>query len=199
MAQVDQEWSEPFRIFLKDQNYVDALGQQINLVERQIAPECVQLLTGADRKQVRLRVKPVFKAGTAWPIWGEWREQIQINRCGIDVLHNVLVVARPDGAPEFTSLLPGDTRASAELQMDASLPVVTIANARMGKDCPSGQREIIETAFVGYRDGTEALPLAERKWREYWQVRMCGNSITVQVDFQPDGKGGFTHIVDLAD
>lgn len=198
-AQNDQEWSDPFAAFLKDQDYVDAIGQQINLVERQIAPECVQVLAGADRKQVRLRVKPVFKVGTIWPIWGEWREQVQISRCGSPVIHNILVVARPDGAPELTSLLPGGTRASAELQIAAALPVVTIANARMGKECPTGQRDITDTAFVGYRDGTATLPQAERKWREYWQVRMCGKQLTVQVDFLPDGKGGFTHVVDLAD
>ncbi len=198
-AQTDDAWAEPFRLFLKDSDYIDAIGQQINLVERQIAPECVQVLSGADRKQVRLRVKPVFKPGTIWPIWGEWGEQVQISRCGAPVIHNILVVARPDGAPQLTSLLPGDTRASAELQIDAALPVVTIANARMGKECPSGQRDITDTAFVGYLDGTESLPVAERKWREYWQVRMCGKSQTVQVDFLPDGKGGFTHIADIVD
>ncbi len=196
-AQDAEEWQEPFRVFLADPDYVNALGEQIDLVEQQIAPECIQVLKNAKRRELRVRVKPVFKAGTLWPIWGEWREQISIERCDDPVIHNVLVTARPDGAPELTSLLPGNTRASVEMQIAASLPVVNIANARMGKECPSGQRDIVDTVVVGFLDDTDKQPIARQKWREYWLVRLCAKYLTVQVDFQPDGKGGFTHSTDL--
>jgi|GEM_PF-6447741 len=196
-AQDAGDWQEPFRAFLADPDYVNALGEQIDLVEQQIAPECIQVLKNANRRELRVRVKPVFKAGTLWPIWGEWREQISIERCDEPVLHNVLVTARPDGAPQLTSLLPGNTRASVEMQIAASRPVVNIATARMGKECPSGQRDIVDTVVVGFLDGTDKEPIARQKWREYWLVRLCAKYLTVQVDFQPDGKGGFTHSTDL--
>jgi len=193
------DWEEPFQTFLADRDYVNALGTQIDLVEQQLAPECVQVLKDADRRQLRVRVKPVFRPGTLWPIWGEWREQIQIRRCDEPVLHNILVTARPDGAPQLKSLLPGNTRASVEMQVSASLPAVTIANARLGKECPTGQRDIIDTAVVGFLDDSEGQPIAEQSWREFWLVRLCAQHLTVQVDFKPDGKGGFTHTVDLVD
>lgn len=196
-AQDAEEWQELFRVFLADPDYVNALGEQIDLVEQQIAPECIQVLKNAERRELRVRVKPVFKAGTLWPIWGEWREQISIERCDDPVIHNILVTARSDGAPELTSLLPGNTRASVEMQIAASLPVVNIANARLGKECPSGQRDIVDTLVVGFLDDTDKLPIARQKWREYWLVRLCAKYLTVQVDFQPDGKGGFTHSTDL--
>lgn len=196
-AQQQEDWQEPLRVFLADRDYVNALGSQIDIVEQQIAPECIQVLKNADRRELRMRVKPVFKAGTLWPIWGEWREQIQIERCGEPVIHNILVTARPDGAPQLTSLLPGRTRASVEMQIDASLPVVRIADARRGKECPTGQRDIVDTVFVGFLDNTETQPVPKQKWREYWLVRLCAKFVTVQVDFQPDGKGGFTHGLDV--
>ena len=102
-TQDTEDWQEPFRVFLADPDYVNALGEQIDLVEQQIAPECIQVLKNANRRELRVRVKPVFKAGTLWPIWGEWREQISIERCDEPVIHNVLVTARPDGAPRQPS------------------------------------------------------------------------------------------------
>lgn len=194
-----QDWAAAFNDYLTGAEYLDQVGNQIDLVERQIAPECIHVLTDAERIEVRVRRIPGFDAARSWPVSGQWRERLAIDRCGTEVLHNLLVTARADQPPHITVLLPGDSLATPELQVAAARPAVAIAEARHGRQCATAAREIVNARFDRWLGTGEAVAAADRRWREVWTVRLCDRIVQVAVVFQPDGKGGFTHIVDVAE
>ncbi|MEC9347848.1 MAG: hypothetical protein VYB54_16605 [Pseudomonadota bacterium] len=193
-----QEWADRFNAYLVSPDYLDAIAEQLDLIEKEVAPECVHVVDSADRVAIRIRREPAFEAGIDWPVAGQWREQLAVERCGREVLHNLLVTAAPDRPPHFTLLLPGSTLAKPETQVAAARPVVAVAEGRYGRECPAGMRQIVETRFDGWRDGSEGRPPAEQTWRETWTVRLCERTVDVNITFEPNGKGGRTWTIDIA-
>lgn len=194
----EPDWHRPFARYINAPAYLNDMGRSIDLLERHLAPECIQILPGMERLELRIVQPPIFLPGLPIPQGGQWREQVQIDRCGVPVIHNVLVTAENGGSPFMTVLLPGTSKADGRLQLDASSAAFAIAGAHAGQDCDTAARRIVSADFRQWLDGTGSQPLAERKWREGWTVKLCGRSVDVQVDFQPDGRGGVTYSTDLA-
>lgn len=193
----DPDWYRPFGRYINSPAYLNEVGRNIALLEQHLAPDCIQVLQGMERMEVRIVQQPIFLPGLPIPQGGQWREQLQIDRCGEDAVHNVLVTAANGSTPFMTVLLPGTSKADGRLQLNASPATFAIAGVRAGKGCESEDRKIINTRFLDWLDGTDKSPLGERKWREIWTVRLCDRSVDVQIDFLPDGKGGYTHAANL--
>lgn len=193
----EPDWHRPFARYINSPAYLNEMGRNIALLEQHLAPDCVQVLQGMERVEVRIVQQPVFLPGLPIPQGGQWREQVEIDRCGADAVHNVLVTATNGSTPFMTVLLPGTSKADGRLQLDASPAAFAIAGARAGQGCESDERQIANTRFDGWTDGTGSRPFSERKWREIWTVRLCDRTVDVQIDFQPDGKGGYTHAANL--
>lgn len=199
LAEAEPDWAAAFRAYLATPAYVNALGRELALVERRLAPECVRRLAGVERVELRIRETPGFAGSTQQPDSGQWHERVAVERCGARVLHNLLVTAHSNGPPRVTVLLPGTSKAGAEMQLAARQAVMAVAGARRGQACPAGRRDIVDAAFDRYLGLSGDAALAERIWREVWTVRLCGETVVVEVRFVPDGKGGFIHAVDLAE
>lgn len=196
-AAAEPDWAEAFRRYVGSPAHLNEIGRSVQQLEQRLAPECVQILKGLDRVELRIIQPPVFLPGLPIPQAGQWREQVRIDRCGEPVLHNVLVTAVNRGTPHLTLLLPGSSKADGRLQLDASSTVFAIATARAGGDCRASAQHIVDTAFDRWLGRSAEKPLAERLWREIWTVRLCAQRVRVQVDFAPDGRGGFTFQADL--
>lgn len=195
----EPEWAGPFRAYVNSPAYLNEIGRQVSRLENRLAPDCVQVLDGMRRMELRIIEPPAFRPGLPLPVAGQWREQVRIDRCGAPALHNVLITAAADASPFMTVLLPGSSKADGRLQVEATPAVFAIAGARLGGDCESSARHIVDTEFRRWLGSSGEAPLSDRLWREIWTVRICGRKVRVQVDFAPNGKGGYTHAVDLAD
>lgn len=193
----DPDWARPFRKYINAPAYLNDIGRSIARLEQRLAPDCVQVLQGMERLALRIVQVPLFIPGLPIPQGGQWQEQVEINRCGEAAIHNVLVTATNGSTPFMTVLLPGTSKADGRLQLDASNVAFAIAGARAGQGCADSARHIVRADFDTWLDGSETLPLPERIWREIWTVNLCDMNVRVQVDFSPDGKGGFTHKADL--
>lgn len=193
----EPDWAQPFRKYISATAYLNDIGRSIARLEERLAPSCIQVLGGMQRKELRIIQMPEFIPGLPIPQGGQWQEQVQIDRCGTPALHNILITAVNGASPHMTVLLPGSSKADGRLQVDASAAAFAIAGARAGVDCTSATRHIVDTQFVRWIGNSADRPLSDRVWREIWSVRLCGQVIRVQVDFTPDGKGGFTHRADL--
>ncbi|PJK31190.1 hypothetical protein [Minwuia thermotolerans] len=191
-------WVVPFRAYVNAPAYLNEMGRSIARLETRLAPQCVQVLKGMRRQELRIITEPSFEPGLPIPTGGQWREQVRIDRCGEPALHNVLVTAGEGASPFMTVLLPGSSKADGRLQVKATPAVFAIAGARLEGDCRSSARHIVDTQFRRWLGSTGDAPLADRLWREIWTVRICGRDVRVQVDFAPDGQGGYTHAVDIA-
>lgn len=193
----DPDWHRPFARYINSPAYLNEVGSNIALLEQHLAPDCVQVLQGMERLELRIVEQPIFLPGLPIPQAGQWREQVEIDRCGEAEIHNVLVTATNGSTPFMTVLLPGTSKADGKLQLDASPAAFAIAGVRAGKSCTDQERQIVRAEFRGWLDGTGSAPLDQRRWREIWAVRLCGQTVDVQIDFQPDGRGGYTHAANL--
>lgn len=196
-ALAEPDWADAFRRYVGSPAHLNEVGRSVQQLEQRLAPECVQILKGLDRVELRIIQPPLFLPGLPIPQAGQWLEQVRIDRCGDPVLHNVLVTAINRGSPNLTMLLPGTSKADGRLQYDARNPVFVIADAQAGQECRAAARRIVDTRFVRWLGRSEEMPLADRLWREIWTVRVCDRTIRVQLDFAPDGKGGYTFQADL--
>ncbi|WP_417520073.1 hypothetical protein [Minwuia sp.] len=196
-ALAEPDWQTPFRKYVTSTAYLNEVGQQIARLEKRFAPGCTGTLRGMKRMELRLIEQPSFIPGLPIPQGGQWQEQMEIDRCGKPVLHNVLVTATAGSSPYMTVLLPGTSKANGRLQVDASSAVFAVAGARAGEGCTDGARHIVDARFQRYLGRSASLPPRDRLWREIWTVAVCDRTIRVQVDFAPDGAGSFTHQVDL--
>jgi len=197
-AAADPDWAAPFRKYVNARSYLNQIGQQIARMEERLAPQCIQVLAGMKREGLRVVATPEFVPGLPIPQGGQWHEQVRIDRCGDPAWHNVLVTAIKGGTPVMTVLLPGSSKADGRLQVNAAPAAFAIAGARVGDRCIGGVRHIIDTRFVGYLGTSGDRPPEQRLWREIWTVRLCGENVSVRMDFAPDGRGGVTHRADMA-
>jgi len=193
----DPDWYRPFARYINLPAYLNDVGRNIHHLERDLAPDCVQVLEGMTRLELRIIQPPEFIPGLPIPQGGQWREQVQILRCGGPVIHNFLVTATGGSTPFMTALLPGTSKADGRLQLDASSAAFAIAGARAKNACNTGARRIIRADFKRWLGSSADRPVADRVWREIWVVRLCSQEVRVQMNFTPDGKGGFTHRADL--
>ncbi len=198
VAAADPDWAGPFRKYVNARAYLNEIGGHITLLERTLAPHCIQNLGGMTRNQLRIIAPPTFIPGLPIPQGGQWHEQLQIDRCGETALHNILITAVNGGTPIMTVLLPGSSKADGRLQALAAPAAFAIASARTGGRCTGSARTIINTRFQRYLGRSGDAAPAERLWTEVWTVRLCGETVQVQMDFTPDGKGGVTHRANVA-
>lgn len=195
----ENDWRQQFRDYLGAPAYLDAVGILIRDVERRLAPDCATSLKGAKRTGLWVRKRILFDGQGPHPNQGQWQDRIAVNRCGQQVLHNLLVTALPDTSPAFKVLLPGDSRADARLQLDAKPAVLAIASAQIKTaDCRAENYQIVQADFDRFIGDTERQGLRDRIWREVWTTRVCGRLISVEVKFVPRDGGGYTFVVDLA-
>lgn len=128
------------------------------------------------------------------PVGGEWREQWMIDRCGTEVIHNVVFRARPNGQPPvYVVLQPGDSALPPNLQEGVSKIVMAEAAAKV-TDCAkklmredgSASAIVLNTKFgetldPGRRDKNGVI--VGSKWNETWTVNACGQMKSVKISF----------------
>ncbi len=133
------------------------------------------------------------------PVAGIGTYRFNATRRGLRRMFNLLAIAKGDGDIEYVSIPPGDTIADFQLQKD-TLPVVVSSaifkagrtgTPNLNKNC-ARKGKVFDTLFLGRKKSEfDATNLA---WEEIWILFMCGEQISVYVEYQPDGKGGY-HIL----
>lgn len=179
------------KAYVGTQEYVARLAQIALAGEKDISGATCKEAKPIDRATFTVIRPPVFQGGVAHPVSGEWKDSIAIDRCGKKVVHNVLFVARPNGAPGMGLMMPGATGATAELQvtvLQKALPVamdkakckdskqVVVSDTRHEKELQKGKLDDKGRLIAG-------------SWQEVWTFQSCGKPVDVPVVFTADGKG----------
>ncbi len=160
--------------------------------EHDLTPSCKAKALG--RAGLTVLELPRFEAGKEAPVAGRWTDQVEVDRCGSHVVHNVLVAAAADGL-HVGLLMPGGTGAPIGMQRDVLQAVARVAlKAASCKDA--------NTFFVLDTRKNKLLEpmkpdaqgrLASGKWDEVWTTRACGKVRPVLVTFTADGTGSATY------
>ena len=81
--------------------------------EHDLTPSCKAKVLG--RSGLTVLELPRFQDGKEAPVAGRWKDQVAVDRCGSQVVHNVLVEAAGDGL-HVGLLMPGETGAPVGMQ-----------------------------------------------------------------------------------
>ena len=129
---------------------------------------------------------PAFaRAGAGWTTQsGAWVATATVNRCGTNVIRRLLVETRSDNTLRTRGLIPGEYAGGFKLEESArgfvsmSMLIVT--------DCKDWK------SFVLLDTRLRTKP-SRQGWAETWTGRMCGKTVTANVDYvpEPTATGGF--------
>lgn len=162
--------------------------------DRDLAPECKTAKT-MDRVGFVIMERPAFKEGTPHPVNGTWKDQIRVDRCGTPIVHNVLVVARPDGLPQIGLSLPGETALSPRLQAKVIADVLKQGAARL--KCKKADKAVVSDTkldkVIEQPKANQKGVVVSGKWQETWAVRACDKTTPVSLEMSADGKGAANH------
>lgn len=112
-----------------------------------------------------------------------WIERYAVE-CNKPAKRSLLMVIRGSELIESTMLLPGDTIADPQLQMNALGDLTPLALAKAPRDCQ--YHTVVDTAV------TE--PPSKGAWKERWSFWLCGETVDVDAAFLPAPNGGTTVI-----
>jgi len=171
--------------------YFAAIGDVIKGGEDDIAPECKPHQM-AGRAGLAILAIPTFsKDGKL--LSGRWKDRVKVDRCGAEIIHNVLVDIRPGSDPMIGLLLPGDTGATPEMQERGDVVKKAIEAALNGASCTDPSTLIIKDTHPDKVLAAIAADPSGRmtsgKWNEIWNFRACGKPSNVSVEFSVGPKG----------
>lgn len=135
--------------------------------------------------------RPVFKDGVDYPVGGAWKDQVMINRCGKDVVHNVLFVARATALPAVGLLMPGGTGALPEMQKKVVADGVkaVMAKTKCGDSAKVVVTDTRQDKVVVPPKSNDKGQVIAGTFQEVWSFKACGKPIDMVVRFIADGKG----------
>lgn len=106
-----------------------------------------------------------------------YQERMLLEGCGNSFMPNFMVLHRPDDTA-IVSMVPGETRASLKLMMDAQAPAIAAAGvvARCGDmSGASFVHSVVSEQPTGAGAG--------QRWSEVWTLRVCGANVEIPVEF----------------
>jgi len=172
--------------------YFKALSTVVLGGEHDITPECKDA-KALGRAGLTVLKLPGFRDGATVPATGLWKDQIEVDRCGPHVLHNVLVEGTPSGV-RVNLLMPGLTGAPWDWQVDILQSAAEQAMKASG--CKDASKVVIydtqEDKMLEEIKADERGRMISGKWRETWTLKACGKLQPVSVTFTADGKGRAT-------
>jgi hypothetical protein len=139
---------------------------------------------------------PHFQSGTDAPVAGSWKDQLKLDRCGTEVVHNVLVQAEADG-PHVGLLLPGTTGATVDMQEKGHVVSLALETAMKALACTDPNSAIISNTHpdkvLAEMKADKQGRVTSGKWSEIWDVRACGKPQPVAMTFTiKDDEVGYT-------
>lgn len=118
-----------------------------------------------------------------------WVETVPGSACGQNRRYRVLVAIRASHA-NVAPLLPGESFASPQLELDAEQPLAkaTAEFVVKGQKCAV---DVLDTKLDG-----PAPTASKQPWNEVWTVATCNRKLNVPIHFVPDmvGEGTSIHI-----
>ena len=160
--------------------------------EHDLTPDCKAKALG--RSGLTVLTLPLFEAGKEAPVFGRWKDQVLVDRCGSQVVHNVLVEAAADGL-HVGLLMPGETGAPVAMQPGVVQDVARVILKSSGCKDPN-TFVVLDTRkdkLLAPMNADDQGRLIAGKWDEVWTTRACGKVHAVLVTFAADGKGSATY------
>jgi len=127
--------------------------------------------------------------GQEIPTEGVWSYRFNYVRCGEAKTYNAIMEVKPDGKLRMTPHVPGNSKASITLMIDASKVAYPFAIDEMKKEynlsqCTDGVN-LVDAIITPVPPD---MPLGG--WRENWTFLGCGHhTISLPVDFIHDKNG----------
>lgn len=181
--------------FIERKDNIQSLGEIGRIWDRRLGihQEC------KSEKKVYLDSFSIIKQvtlpeGQNFPTEGMWSYRFNYERCGEKKTYNAILEIKPDGKLRLTPHVPGNSKASITLMIDASKSAYPIAIVKLKKEHNLSQcTEGIQLINALITQSPSDLP--QGGWREDWMFLGCGqHTISLPVDFFPD-KAGTTFVV----
>lgn len=185
-----QTAEQRFQAYVTSGAYKSFIGQIAAQGDAITAPDCNDHKP-SKRADLILYALPQFGTGEH-PAKGLWTDRIAVNRCGKEVLQNILVQATGETTPPRAALMiPGTSRANPPLQEKI---IKEILDGLAKKKC-TDQTQIVPFDSVKEKDTTpiQVSPdghITQGAWKETWTMRACGKMVKATIDIAADGKGG---------
>ncbi|MEJ0058856.1 MAG: hypothetical protein WDM79_04385 [Terricaulis sp.] len=112
-----------------------------------------------------------------------FKERLFVDMCGAQYMPNYYFIHAPDRPLRMTEGVPGQTRASLQLQADVQPLVLRVA--RTLAQCPEPNNLGLVHTTVD-----EARAEDDGAWEETWIVSACRARVDIPVRFQPSERGG---------
>lgn len=183
--------SETELTFFNGDTYREILWVALQRAENILRdPSCNETMTGADRQHIVVIEPLVTQPNTRFPSSGIWRDQLAVTRCGVRHVHNLRFDAREQAAPKPMVLVPGQSMASAQLQVDTMAPLVALVDGANDANKNCDDTQVRDTSAPEGLNGGE--PDFAEGWVETWTIRSCGELHRVPVTFRSNDDGSTT-------
>jgi hypothetical protein len=163
-----------------------AAEKNFNAYESNLTTHCPTVTTDWTHATHKVYGQPTLGADGGL-VNATWVETVPGTACGQNRRYRVLVSIR-DGHANVASLLPGESFASPQLELDAEQPMAK-ATAEF---VPKGQKcgvDVLDTRLEG-----PAPTASKQPWSEVWTVATCNRRLNVPIRFVPDAVGEGTSI-----
>jgi hypothetical protein len=187
--------AQRFQAYVTSEGYKKTISQLATFGDTVSDPACKEHKP-KERASMTVYGPMVFGEGFH-PVSGMWMDRIKVDRCGTQVIQNVLVRARDGGQPPQMALtMPGGTAATPPMQDLVMKDVL----AKFAKGtCKDQTRVIPNNTKIDKESKPRKIDsrgmLIEGAWKETWTFHACGKLASVGVEFATDGKGGLSHKV----
>lgn len=178
-----EESSPALKAYLTNPARVKEMGESARRAIPFVAGTCKDIVpAGKTRLTV---VKPLTFNDQGHPTAGTFREIVPVTFCGEAVDVNIWALARPDGTVKRIAMLPGQSRAEPQLQLDAMRQVMMAAvfQARSAGVDLSGCK-----AF-NVRNTRITKDVTDGTWTEIWDTEQCGTRAPIEIEFATAADG----------
>lgn len=188
--------AQRFEAYATSDGYKKSIGQIAVMGSTIHHPECKDH-KAVKRAAITIYAGPIFAEGMH-PVNGLWLDRILMDVCGKTTYENILVQGQPGTTPKAALKMPGQTSANPPMQ---DLVLKDIVAALAAKKCTDVAQIIPVDSIAGKETKPRKVDqrgvLMEGAWKETWNLRACGKTVSATVDFTTDGKGGLNHKVKM--
>jgi len=121
---------------------------------------------------------------------GIWFYRYSAQRCDQTKIYNIIAVKNPrtpGSEIKYKLFAPGTTEAGPRLVYDtlklvySSTQIKSTAIREKKKNNCAAQMQLFDTQYIAEHSS---------EWKENWKVKVCGELISSEITFTPDGHGG---------
>ena len=177
--QPNPQFMQQLQTYMTRPDFAKELGYIVREYEKPRRGECAEVQV---ERVAHMPVTPIAFDAAGVPANGSWRTQISVNRCGAQVIHNVLYQAS-DGKIVPNGMFPGLTRTPLKMQDAVAIKMRSFLQAALpASDC---------RLFVIMDTQIERQPstTSPDRWTERWSIQQCDRLDDVLIDFQLDTRG----------